>query len=408
MSCIVGQPPCSSDPNRSNTHTTRTCSLALVEQRFKRAIDSSLPQKREEDPPFLAIAYSGGLGSTVLLDLASRLLAPNGKDNGPRRRWKEIHVLHIEKQETNCSSTAQWTTNIGRYPEFRFKTLRLVDDFQTIFPPAASKPSFGSLSAESASLSLEQYLHGLPTGSARVATMRNLTRLAVEHHARVLGASHLLLGTSLSSISSSMISRICQGGGFTLASERGTHTNNLHVVAPLQDVMAKECAAWLKWNDLQTMGGIVPRPLASIESITRGKRFCRSVSSHYSFFYLDFMTSLERDYPSTVSTVSKTLAKIVPKGASSGECQICQRCTKFLFRGTSIDYYTDLYRRILIAGSTRLPLLRHDGARLPHRCMMDSAMSASPHKTVPIEAGESHRDPLANSSAVHDPLISLM
>ena len=278
MSCIVGQLLCSSGPNRSNTCTTRTCSLALIEQRFKRAVDSSLPQKREDDSPSLAIAYSGGLGSTVLLDLASRLLAPNGKDNSPRRRWKEIHVLHIEKQEANCSSTAQWATNIARYPELKFKAFRLADDLQSVFPLPASKPNIGSLGAEPSSFSLEQYLHRLPTESARVATMRNLTRLAVEHHARILGASHLLLGTSLSSISSSMISRICQGGGFTLASERGRYTDNLHVIAPLQDVMAKECAAWLKWNDLQTMGGTVPRPLASIESLTRGKRFDQSVS----------------------------------------------------------------------------------------------------------------------------------
>jgi len=112
------------------------------------------------------------------------------------------------------------------------------------------------------------------------------------------------------------------------------------------------------------------------------------------------MTGLERDYPSTVSTVSKTLAKTVPKGASSGECQLCQRCTKFLFRGTSIDCYTDLYRRMRIVGSTRLPLPRHDGAELPHRRMMGFVTSATPHKIVPIEAGEIHCDPLANSSAV--------
>src|SRR5258706_13688125 len=123
------------------------------------------------------------------------------------------------------------------------------------------------------------------------------------------------------------------------------------------------------------------------------------------------MTALERDYPSTVSTVSKTLAKIVPKGAPSGECQICQRCARFLLHGTSIDCCTDLYRRIPIAGSTRLPLLRQDGARLPHHCVMGFAMSASPHKIVPIEAGETPCDPLAKTSLVHDPLnfsISLM
>ena len=227
----------------------------------------------------MAMAYSGGLGSTVLLDLVLRLLAPNGRDNGPRRRWKEIHALHVEKEEGNCSFTPQWATIIGRYPGFKFKALRLADYFHNVFPQAVPKPSLGLLSEESSPLTLERYLHGLPTESARVATIRNLTRLAVEHHARALGASHLLLGTSLSSISSAMISRICQGGGFTLASERGKHTEDLHVVVPLQDVMAKECAAWLKWNDLQTMGGTVPRPLASIESLTRGKIHCRSIST---------------------------------------------------------------------------------------------------------------------------------
>lgn len=280
MSCIVGQPPCSSNPDRSNTYTARACSLALIEQRFKRAIDSSLLQKREDNAPVLAIAYSGGLGSTVLLDLASRLLAPSGKDNSPRRRWKEIHVLHIEKEEADCSSNSQWMAIIGRYPEFKFKALRLEDDFQNILPQATSNPSLGLPTGEPSFITLEQYLRRLPTESARVTTTRNLTRLAVEHHARALGASHVLLGTSLSSISSAMISRICQGGGFTLASERGNHTNNLNVVVPLQDVMAKECAAWLKWNDLQTIGGIVPRPVASIESLTRGKTFYRSLSPY--------------------------------------------------------------------------------------------------------------------------------
>jgi cytoplasmic tRNA 2-thiolation protein 2 len=249
----------------------------LVEQRFKRGIDSSLPQTREDDPPVLAVAYSGGLGSTVLLDLASRLLVPNGRDNSPRRRWREIHVLHIEMGETYCSSTSQWEAITGRYSYFEFKAYRLEDDFHNVVAQAALKPSLGLSSRESSPLTLEQYLRGLPTESARVATVRNLTRLALEHHARAVGASHLLLGTSLSSVSSAMISRICQGGGFNLASERGEQTDDLQVTVPLQDVTAKECAAWLKWNELQTMGGTVPGPLRSIENLTRGKIFCQTV-----------------------------------------------------------------------------------------------------------------------------------
>ncbi len=117
------------------------------------------------------------------------------------------------------------------------------------------------------------------------------------------------------------------------------------------------------------------------------------------------MTGLERDYPSTVSTVSKTLAKVVPKGASNGECQLCQRYAKLLFCGASIYCRIDLYSRVPMTGSARLPLPHHDAAGPPHRCMMGFATNVIPHKIAQIEGGESHRG-RANSSLVNDSLIS--
>ena len=115
-----------------------------------------------------------------------------------------------------------------------------------------------------------------------------------------------------------------------------------------------------------------------------------------SYPYLDFMTALERDYPSTVSTVSKTLAKVVPKGASNGECQICQRWVKLPFCGIRIYCRTDLYRRVPMTGSTRLPLPRHDAARPLRHCMMAFATNVIPHRIAPIGAGESHYGHLAS------------
>ena len=40
---------------------------------------------------------------------------------------------------------------------------------------------------------------------------------------------------------------------------------------------------------------------------------------------LEFIMGLEKDYPSTVSTITRTCAKLVSKDESVGTCPICQR-----------------------------------------------------------------------------------
>ena len=38
-----------------------------------------------------------------------------------------------------------------------------------------------------------------------------------------------------------------------------------------------------------------------------------------------FISGLEKDYPSTVSTIVKTCAKVVPKGNGDASCRLCVR-----------------------------------------------------------------------------------
>ena len=40
---------------------------------------------------------------------------------------------------------------------------------------------------------------------------------------------------------------------------------------------------------------------------------------------IDFIAGLERDYPSTVSAIARTMAKLVPKGQVEGLCALCER-----------------------------------------------------------------------------------
>src|SRR5258708_32943153 len=63
---------------------------------------------------------------------------------------------------------------------------------------------------------LKAHLRALPTPTATLSTLSTLTRLLLLYTAYSIGASHLVLGTSLTSLSISLISSIAQGGGFVV------------------------------------------------------------------------------------------------------------------------------------------------------------------------------------------------
>lgn len=127
-----------------------------------------------------------------------------------------------------------------------------------------------------------------------------LTRLLLQHTANATGCSHLLLGTSLTSLAISLISQVAQGGGFAIADERqeewvpppspedygheseGRHSpqhshkqkkqRTVRVIRPLRDVGMKECAAWAWWRCLTVVGQHRPEfsNRQSIGGLTKG------------------------------------------------------------------------------------------------------------------------------------------
>jgi cytoplasmic tRNA 2-thiolation protein 2 len=120
--------------------------------------------------------------------------------------------------------------------------------------PGASADSIAALRA---------YISSLPTQTAVPSAIQTLTRLLLLHTAWATESSHLLLGTSLTSLSVSLISSISQGGGFVVreeAQEEWQPTVHLgskktvRVNRPLRDIGMKECAVWAWWHGLHVPG----------------------------------------------------------------------------------------------------------------------------------------------------------
>ena len=139
---------------------------------------------------------------------------------------------------------------------------------------------------------LRTYLSSLPTQTAFYSATQTLTRLLLLHTAASRRSSHLILGTSLTSLSINLISGIAQGAGFSVAEEAKEEWNpppkslvenhdgskhiTVRIVRPLRDVGIKECALWAWWCGLTIVGTstlLSDGEKHGIGSLTRGDFF---------------------------------------------------------------------------------------------------------------------------------------
>ena len=196
---------------------------------------------------------------------------------------------------------------------------------------------------------LQCYLSALPTPTAVRSAVHAITRVLLLHTANHVRASHLVLGTSLTSLSVNLINLVAQGGGFNIRDEnyeewtplRGSCSNGVQsmsmpvkIVRPLKDIGSKECAAWAWWNNLrpiyiQTAPGLSEK--STIQNLTNGQCQHRLYNLKIRQVTDDdnvtaFIIGLEKDYPSTVSTIARTCEKLIPRGDSVERCLLCERC----------------------------------------------------------------------------------
>ncbi|PFH53008.1 hypothetical protein AMATHDRAFT_84234 [Amanita thiersii Skay4041] len=339
----------------------KTCFFPLVTTKFKRGLDPYINPKSDASrrktlkaSGNLLLSFSGGLGSTVLIDLVNQCyLAPfavteDGKPKGgkdhPRngRVWKKVTVCYVETSSAYSGARDRLEDVrqvVNQYQNVEFIPLRIEDAFNEDWwtqnggrlgdstlrvelsnedlPLSAERSPKSQLPREA----LKQFLSSLPTQTAIITAIQNLVRVLLLHTAHVTESSHLLLGTSLTSLSIAHISSIAQGGGFTVREEAQEEwapdlpiagsslpktgqiqRKNIRVIRPLRDVGMKECGIWAWWRGLHIVGR---------EMSKHGKQEIGSLTR-------DFIVGLEADYPSTVSTIARTCAKVESKEEPAG------------------------------------------------------------------------------------------
>jgi len=130
--------------------------------------------------------------------------------------------------------------------------------------------------------SLQTYFRSLPTQTAVHSSIQTLIRVLLLHIAQSTGSSHVLLGTSLTSLAISLISGISQGGGYNVREEAqedwippstaaGETGKAIRLVRSLRDVGVKECGTYAWWRGLRVLGKEKwPGGRQSISGLTKG------------------------------------------------------------------------------------------------------------------------------------------
>jgi len=331
----------------------KECFFPNVTTKFKRILEPTINANGTRKKGFkpagnLCIGFSGGLGSTVLLDLISDCYystlkgedAQKGGKDHPRNAgvWKKATVCYVEICNAlpgTRDRTEEVRAIVEQYEHFTFLPLRIEDAFDDAWwQKVGGQRSEFHLSVDLANeelvispqsstssdpvASLLAYISALPTQTAVPTAIQNLIRLLLLRTTWSTESSHLLLGTSLTSLSVSLISSISQGGGFVVREEAQEEwqptihigsKRTVRVNRPLRDIGMKECAVWAWWRGLKVIGK---------ESSLGGKQGIGALTKN-------FIIGLERDYPSTVSTIARTCGKLAPKDSSDAMCILCER-----------------------------------------------------------------------------------
>ncbi|KJA22920.1 hypothetical protein HYPSUDRAFT_40406 [Hypholoma sublateritium FD-334 SS-4] len=339
----------------------KSCFFPLIQTRFRKSLEPSINvipdgsrRKGLKAAGSLVIAFSGGTSSTAMLDLVAKTYFAQRTGDTEERRGGKEHPRNLDRGvwkgkpvvcfvevcgafDDQRDRTDEIKAVVGSYPgtPFEFIPLRLEDAFNPLWwkqvtgDLSTSALSLGldmrnedlqlnqSTSEPSPLVALRRYLASLPTQTALYNAIHILTRVLLLHTAASRKASHLILGTSLTSLSVNLISGIAQGAGFSVAEEakeewKSQRGASVRVVRPLREVGMKECAIWDWWCGLHIVG--------------RSRKFIQGGGrSAIGALTRDFIFGLESDFPATVSTVARTCAKLTPKEGSDGICVLCER-----------------------------------------------------------------------------------
>ncbi|XP_047459543.1 cytoplasmic tRNA 2-thiolation protein 2 isoform X2 [Mugil cephalus] len=232
-----------------------------------------------------------------------------------------FHILPLEQVLDLPSSVVVTAPSVPEKPSTNYKSA--VDHFiltnmSNSLPPAQQEEETPLPDVqEPKTRLLQQLIESAKTLTAKEDLLSTLRQHLLVHTARTQGYSKLMLGDSCTRLAVKLLSSISLGRGAQLAQDTGfsdSRYGDIVSVRPMRDYSAKEIAFYNRMFSVPCV--VVP----SLDTKTSDKASVQRLTE-------SFVTKLQADFPSTVSTIYRTSEKLQSAGRSSSTAdQMFDRC----------------------------------------------------------------------------------
>ncbi|RUP51151.1 hypothetical protein BC936DRAFT_149634 [Jimgerdemannia flammicorona] len=358
----------------------KSCFLFTFVGKFRTIIMKSKVVSQKEGERVL-LAFSGGPSSRAMLHLLSDFQYIVPHETSKRQLFSGVTICHIDEsalfgQEEQGTLARIEAIVRGQYPDLPFVGVRMedvfgpnytdsgafdrvveavggpvgADEFPIRLTPLNAVSPSPDLTPSNATR-LTALFDSLTTGTAKEDLYSHLKLTILIHVARREGCTRLFLGDTSTRLAIKTISLTAKGRGYSLpldvATEDAVSVPGMIVLRPMKDMLSKEVGVYNRFRGLEA-SVVVAKNFAtgvggrgSIERLTEGgftgEGWNGMKTGHVqprsllvtwlSLPTAEFIVGLDRDFPSTVSTITRTASKLTHAESMNLE-QACALCLK--------------------------------------------------------------------------------
>lgn len=293
----------------------RDCFLIFTKSKYRRGMDAFRagldPAERNNR---MLLALSGGLSSSVLVDLAYTAIART------RGKYEMPVILHVsESGFSDCdqdSKEAMIAYLKENYPDIRFieRQMDEIDQYLSSFVPLGTEEHVRADGGASQATTLRACLAALPSNTSQEDVLALYRDRLILETAKEQQCSAIIFGNSATSLAAKTLSLTAKGRGYALPWETADHSlshSGIWSVRPMKGLMATE---------IQKYANLIGLPSSNTTRRRSGK------ASSIDDLTQRYFENLEAQFPSLVATVVRTTNKLVEpvsREKALGDCKIC-------------------------------------------------------------------------------------
>ncbi|KAF9966404.1 Cytoplasmic tRNA 2-thiolation protein 2 [Mortierella alpina] len=316
------------------------CFLIALDSKFRTALRNARPY-RVTNPENVMLAFSGGSSSRSLIHLFDvfHSLPPEVATNKQQPKiYNNIHVCHIDEsclmeptqeQERDRSSLTQSTMEQARSIaaaygyEFHGDQLTISGQapelLSKILPLSLTPSERTTLSRQERIEKLNALLRACTTLTAKETLLQHFRSSLLVQLTKRAQCTILALGDSATRVAIQIIGLTAIGRGYSLPHETSLLSDwiqDCKVIRPLKDCLVKELDTFCSLRQLE----MIEKHEAQLDWTMRTKAEIKSIDR----LTQEFITGLDKEFPSTVATVCRTAAKLTAPGATyQDRCPLC-------------------------------------------------------------------------------------